>query len=517
MRISVSDQSLRTPRDASGEGSHPLLQMIQIRKSFSGVAALKGIDFELQAGEVHALVGENGAGKSTLIKILSGAQRYSSGKILLEGQAVTFRSPSEAQNHGIVSIYQELLLVEDLSVAENIFLGNEDRPFFNLQKSILYKKAQTHLNALGFNSIDARKKVKTLSVSEKQLLVIAKAIIHQARIIILDEPTATITDNETVHLFSIMRELKVKKVGMIFISHRLEEVFAIADRVTVLRDGEHISTDRLSAYSSQRLVQEMVGREIRSMFPKENHVRADVLLQVKGFSVPGHTRAMDITLHKGEILGVSGLIGSGKSELALALFGAIKSECTEFIWDQEPISGIGNPKKALEAGIFLIPEDRKQSGLVLLLSILNNITLPNTQQFSRFGRIRWGMAKVAAEKMIATLSIKTTGIHQKTQNLSGGNQQKVVLVKGLLRNPRMLIFAEPTRGIDVGAKVEVYRLMNELTDRGCGILMISSELQEVVNMCDRVMVLHRGNLITTLEGSNRTQEKILYAAMGEKE
>ncbi|PLV58395.1 sugar ABC transporter ATP-binding protein [Thermotoga sp. KOL6] len=485
--------------------------MKHITKRFPGVIALDRVDFDLDKGEIHALVGENGAGKSTLMKILAGILKPDEGKILLEGKETLFSSVLDAQNKGIAMIYQELHLCENLTVAENIFLGLERR--WNVSKKQLFAEAKKLLEQLGFD-LDPSDKVENLGVSEKQLVSIAKALSRNVKILIMDEPTATITEHEVERLFEIMRDLKGQGISIVFISHRLEEIFEIADRVTVLRDGKKVGTGRIEDFDRNEIIKMMIGRTITEMYPKFNTPEEETVFQVKNFAVPNHVEPLSFTVKKGEIFGVAGLVGCGKSELALGLFGAIESRFEEMALFGEKITKLKTPLDALKNGIVMIPEDRKIMGLVLELSVMKNIILPNTELVSHFVKIDWKKAMEMSERLVEYLKIKTPSVKQLVKNLSGGNQQKVVIAKYLLKKPRLAIFVEPTRGIDVGSKVEIYKLINRLANEGVGIIFISSELPEIVNLCDRVMVLHRGKKTALLEKEEITQENIIRAAMG---
>lgn len=490
-----------------------ILKMEGISKSFPGVKALDSVSFDLKRGEILALIGENGAGKSTLMKILSGVYRQNEGKIILEGNEVRFESPSDAIAHGIAVIYQELNLSEDLTVAENIYLGRESSSWWNLNRRKLRRRAEDLLRSLNF-PVPAGTTVKKLNVSEKQLVEIARALASDAKIIVMDEPTATITEHETAILFRLMRELREKGVSIVFISHRLEEVFEIADRVTILRDGSFISSGPTESYTGDRLIKDMVGRRIDDMFPKENLVTEEPVFMVDGLSASGHFENVSFEVKRGEIFGIAGLVGSGKGAVALAIYGGLKASANRAELSKRPYPIPIRPDRALARGVILIPEDRKTQGLVMPLSITKNVVLPNTELVSKLGSISWRASKRLAEAMIKRLTIKTPSPDQRINNLSGGNQQKVVLAKGLIKSPELVIFVEPTRGIDVGAKVEVYRLMNELANQGKGIIMISSELPEVTSMSDRVLVMHRGRQAAIFERKDINQQNIISAAMG---
>ncbi|KLO22249.1 D-ribose transporter ATP binding protein [Marinitoga sp. 1197] len=488
-----------------------LLELIKVTKQFPGVLALDNIDFKLNPGEVHALLGENGAGKSTLIKIIGGVIKADKGKIIYNDEEISFSNPSEAINRGIATIHQELNLFEDLTVAENIFIGNINKFFVN--KKQLIDEAQKILTANNFN-IKAETIVKDLNTSEKQLVSIAKALSLNSKIIIMDEPTAAITEHETKNLFKIIKELKNNGIGIIFISHRLEEVFEIADKVTVLRDGKYIGSGSVDNFSQEDLINMMVGRKIDEMFPKYNKIENKVIFSIKKLKVGNVVRDVSFDVKEGEIFGIAGLVGSGKSEIPLAIYGYIPAKWESLIINNRKIKKIDNPNKALEYGIALVPEDRKSMGLILELDIMKNIIIQNIKLIEKYGILFWKKAKKIAKDEIKKYSIKATSYKQKAGNLSGGNQQKVVLSKVLKRNPKVVFLVEPTRGIDVGAKVEVYNIVNNLANSGNAVIFISSELPEIVSLCDRVMVMHRGKSMGILEQKNINQENILKLATG---
>ncbi len=473
---------------------------------------MDSVTFTLDTGEVHALVGENGAGKSTLIKILSGVHRPDSGKIILDGEEVSFHSPVDARNKGISVIYQELTLSENLPVYANIFLGREPWKF-SVKHKILEEKARRLLEDLGFD-IDPRVEVWKLNVSEKQIIAIVKALAFNAKIIVMDEPTATLTEYEVERLFGIIKDLKKRNVYVIFISHRLDEIFEVADRVTILRDGRKVGEGRVEEFSRDDIVKLMVGREIKEMYPKYNSPEDEVVFEVMDFEVPGYVSKTSFNVRKGEIFGIAGLVGCGKSELALGLFGAIPARFERMRIRGREIREIRSPMDAMRNGIVLIPEERKKQGLILSMNVMENTVVPNTEKVSRFLNLDWLKARKLAEEAVEKLNIKTPSVKQLVKNLSGGNQQKVVLGKFLFKEPDLIVLAEPTRGIDVGAKVEVYKLMNDLANSGKAVIFISSELPEIVSLSDRVMVLHRGKVTALLEGEDITQENILRAATG---
>ncbi len=491
------------------------LEMIGIQKSYPGVRALKGVNLSVESGEVHALVGENGAGKSTLMKILAGAERLDSGEIRLDGKPVTISDPIRAQELGIRMIYQEFNLVPQLSAAENIFLGRE--PVHPKTGFVSWKKMRhaaagilQKLNA----SFDVRLPVSALSVAEQQMVEIARALSQNARLIVMDEPSATLTEHELANLFRTIRELSASGVAVIYISHRLDEIFQICQRVTVLRDGAWIATEPLAGLSKEQIVRMMVGREIGQEFPKETTPRGEVLLELKNVTSGKRLKNISLKVHGGEIVGIAGLVGSGRTELAKTILGAYPVDSGELFWQGKP-KLLRSPRQAIETGIALIPEDRKREGLVLALSVRQNATLSGLKKFLKWGFIRHKRETEAVTRTIRDLRIKTPSPEQQVQHLSGGNQQKVVLAKGLLTDSQLLIFDEPTRGIDVGAKQEIYQLMNRLVKKGMGILMISSELPEVLGMSDRILVMHEGKIQGELSREEATQEKIMTLATGD--
>ena len=485
-----------------------ILELKNITKTFPGVVALNKVNFDLYEGEVHALLGENGAGKSTLIKIISGVYTPNSGKIYFNGRNSFFTSPTEAIEEGVATIHQELNLFEELTVAENIFIGNIKK--FAFRKSSMIKIAEKLLNDLKF-PIKADDKVKNLNTSEKQLVSIVKALSLNAKIIIMDEPTAAITEHETKRLFEIIKDLKQRNISVIFISHRLEEVFEISDRVTVLRDGKFIGTEKTNEISRNELIKMMVGRKIDEMYPKFNVISNKEIFRVENLEVENFVQNVSFNVKRGEIFGIAGLVGSGKLEIALGIYGYLRSR-----WDKLVIDGKNYmpTKNTLKYGIALVPEDRKKMGLVLDLDVMKNIILQNVDEVTKLETISWKKAKKITAEEVKKYSIKVSSIKQKVKTLSGGNQQKVVLSKVLRKKPKIIFLAEPTRGIDVGAKVEVYNIVNRLANDGVGVVFISSELPEIVSLCDRVLVMHRGKATGILEKNEINQENILKLATG---
>jgi len=494
----------------------PLLQMKGISKSYPGVQALNNVDFEVEAGEVHALVGENGAGKSTLMKILAGAEPRDSGEILLNGRPVGDLTPQKALELGIGMVHQEFNLVPYLSAAENIFLGREPRsriPGF-IDFKTMYREAQRIVDSLGAN-FDVRRPVASLSVAQQQMVEIAKATSQNAVIIAMDEPSATLTEHELESLFRLIRSLKASGIGIIYISHRLEEISQIADRVTVLRDGQLVGTRRVSEVSREDLIRMMVGRELKDMIPKQPAPIGGEVLRVEHLSRTGVLHDINLTVRAGEILGIAGLVGAGRTELARAIFGADPIDSGKiYLFGQEV--KITSPQAAIRHGIGLVPEDRKQLGLVLQMVVRENISLANLKELSIAGFVNRRRERTAADQFVRELRIRTPSVEQRVRNLSGGNQQKVVLAKWLFTRSKVLIFDEPTRGIDVGSKVEIYQLMNELAAKGVAIIMISSELPEILGMSDRILVMHEGRIAGELSREEATQEKIMHLATGGK-
>jgi len=484
-----------------------------IRKAYPGVVALDGVDLDLFAGEVHVLLGENGAGKSTLMKIISGAVARDAGEIRMKGAPVELADPRQAQALGIGIIYQEFNLVPQLTAGENILLGREPLRLPGvIDQRRLMREAQRQLDELGV-AIDARAVVSRLSVAEQQMVEVAKALSLHARVLIMDEPTSALTAQEITELFAAIRRLRARGVAIVYISHRMEELFAIGDRVTVLRDGRPVGTRRIQETDMTELVRLMVGRDLKDHFPKQRAVVGDEVLRVERLRRDGVLHDINFALRRGEVVGLAGLMGSGRTELARALFGADAIDGGRVL-----VHGverrIGSPREAIDLGFGFLTEDRKQQGLVLVLSVQENICLPSVGRWSRAGIVQTGRETEAAARRIAELRIKTPSPRQRVGHLSGGNQQKVVLGKWLCTDADILIFDEPTRGIDVGAKVEIYQLINQLAARGAAILMISSELPEILGLSDRILVMHAGRIAGEFAAADATQEKLLAAALG---
>ncbi|HYX29081.1 MAG TPA: ATP-binding cassette domain-containing protein [Pyrinomonadaceae bacterium] len=496
--------------------------MKSITKSFPGVRALDGVSFDLHAGEVHALVGENGAGKSTLIKILAGV--YPSGEyggqIVLDGSLRSFNNVRDSETAGIAVIYQEMSLVKDLSVAENIFLGREPRRFAIINWEELYGRAQKVLNEVRL-AIDPLTPVRNLGIGQQQLVEIAKALSQNARILVLDEPTAALTDAEVETLFGILNDLRARGVAMIYISHKLDEVFRISDRITVMRDGKTIDTTAAGETDESRVIAKMVGRAVDQIFPESKHERGQVIFEARNItvedpSVPGKLLVDDVSFatHKGEVVGVAGLMGSGRSELLMAIFGAHAGRKSAEVFVNGVRVQINSPNDAIDHGIGFVTEDRKRYGLILDQTILRNMTLAGLRKLSGRFITNEDAEAAAGERAASDLRIKANSVFTVVGTLSGGNQQKVVLAKWLLTKPRVLFLDEPTRGIDVGAKQEIYAQINRLAESGLAIVLVSSELPEVLGLADRIVVLHEGRITGEFTRSEATPEAVMSCATG---
>lgn len=493
----------------------PILKLVNITKTYPGVLALDHMNLEVFPGEVHALMGENGAGKSTLIKVVSGAIKPNGGKIIYNGQEYEGMTPVLSRKLGIGVIYQEFNLVPDLSVAENIFLGQKltNGPMIN--RRLMNQKAQELMERFGID-INVTREVKSLTVAYQQLVEITKTISSDVRVLIMDEPSAPLTNREIDAMFGMVRKLKEQGVAVIYISHRMEEIFALADRVTVMRDGKYVGTSMVSDISQQELIRMMVGRDLNEQFPEVEKELGEVVLEVDDLCTDELLKHVSFKVRKGEILGLAGLVGAGRTETARAVFGAdTKSSGTIRIKDKQ--ARINKPKDAISHGIALIPEDRKKHGVLLDMSIRDNISFICIKNLSKAGFINRRKDRELSDRYIKDLTIKTPSREQLAKNLSGGNQQKVVLAKSLASDSDIIIFDEPTRGIDVGAKKEIYILMNELAARGMAIIMISSEMQELLGMSDRIIVMHEGEVMGELRKEEATQEKILTLASGIRE
>ena len=490
----------------------PLLRMRNITKSFPGVLALKGVEFELRAGEIHAIIGENGAGKSTLMKVLLGIYQPDEGTIHLKGKPFHAKNPRHAQDQGISMIYQEFNLVPDLTVAENIFLAREQRKFHNLlidDKAMLFE-TRKFIASLGLD-IDARLTINELSVAEKQMVEIIKALVVKSDILVLDEPTSALTEKEVQRLFSILMRLKNEGVGIIYISHRMEELNTIADHVTVLRDGTFVATHDWKAVTVPNLIRMMIGRQLNDLFPYVPSEPGEVVFKAHQLNRSTFLKDVSLEARKGEILGLAGLMGAGRTEFARAVFGADRKD-SGIIWMDGKEITTRSPHDAIRHGIAYLPEDRKKDGLFLELDIYDNILAGNLTQYSKKGIVNDSTCRTVVDKRIAELNVKTHSSRKIVKYLSGGNQQKVLLSRWFCKQAKLIIFDEPTRGIDVGAKSEIYQLMNKLKQAGAAIIMISSEMPEILGMSDRIAVMYEGRITGELSRAEATSEKVMALA-----
>jgi ribose transport system ATP-binding protein len=498
----------------NSENRDIVLQMKGISKTFPGVKALENVDIQLEKGSVHILLGENGAGKSTLVKILSGAHKASSGEVLIHNKSVSIRSPRHAMDLGISIIYQELNLIQHMTVAENIFLGRE--PIKNgvlVNFKNMNNLARKYLSNLGVN-IDPESPIKDLGIAQQQMVEVAKAISLKAKVLIMDEPTSALSKLEIGELFNTIKILKRNGISIIYISHRMEELFEIGDIVTVLRDGKKVGTKLIKTTSREELIRLMVNRKINELFIREQLPIGEEVLKITNVSKKGSLNNINLTLHKGEILGIAGLLGAGRTELARIIFGADKFDSGEVVVHGKSVK-LDSPQKAISKGIGFLTEDRKTQGLIMTMSVKENITLPSLTLFSKLGYIDSQKEKLITEKYRKELDIKIPNQNQIALNLSGGNQQKVVLSKWLCSNASIFILDEPTRGIDVKSKQEIYKLMNDLTKKGVSIIMISSDLPELISVCDRIVVMHEGEMNGEYERSKFDLENILQCSLGE--
>ena len=489
------------------------IEMRGIDKSFGSNQVLKQAGFTLESGEVHALMGENGAGKSTLMKILTGVYTKDAGTVLVDGKEVNYKNPQEAEKAGIVFIYQELNVMFDLTVEENLFMGKEIHGRFGIcDKKAMQKKAQEALNILGVN-ISPKTVMAELSVGQQQMVEICKALMADAKVIIMDEPTAALTQSETVALFKVIESLRKKGVSMVYISHRMEEIFELCDRITVLRDGSYIGVKNIPETNMNEIVKMMIGREIGERYPSRNVKIGKEVLKVKGLTRKGTFHDVNFSVRAGEVLGVSGLMGAGRTEIMQAIFGNLSYESGTIEIDGKEVK-ISNPRQAMEHGIGFITEDRKTEGLMLDKSIRENISLCNLRRISKSSVISREAEKNMVAEAIKDLHIKCFGSYHECNNLSGGNQQKVVLAKWILTNPKILILDEPTRGVDIGAKKEIYSIINKLAAQGVAIIMVSSELPEVLGMSDNIMVVREGEVRGIISYEEANQERVMTLATG---
>jgi len=488
------------------------VEMTDITKSFGGVHALKDVSFNVRPGEIHAMVGENGAGKSTLMKILSGAYQKDLGERKIDGEEGNITNPHMGRKSGIAIIYQEFALAPDLTVAENIYLDHlgSKKGFINWSK--LYRNADELIKSIGFD-INPRSKIGDLTVAYQQVVEITKALSEQAKILILDEPTAVLAPRETERLFEVLRKLKQQNVSVIYISHRLDEIFRIADIITVIKDGVVTGTVNPADVNTDDIIRMMIGRKLTAMFPKRDCRIGEEIFGVENLSRGKEVRNVSFSVRAGEVLGVAGLVGAGRTETMRAIFGADPKDTGRITLDGRPLQ-INSPTDAVKAGIGFLPEDRKEQGTIGSMSVRKNVTMPSLwERFSRFGFIKQAEEKKIALDLIEKLAIKTNSTETDVTDLSGGNQQKVVLAKWLGTDCRVIILDEPTRGVDVGAKVEIYNLINELAAAGLAIIVISSEMMEVIGICDRVLVMRQGQIQGVLEKDELTEENIMTLAI----
>jgi rhamnose transport system ATP-binding protein len=493
--------------------SDPILELRNISKFFPGVRALDGVSFDLKPGEIHCLMGENGAGKSTFIKVITGVHTPDFGEIILEGTPITFRNPRETQQAGIAAIYQHVTAYPHLTVAENIFMGHEKvtRYTRRIDWAAMHAQAQALLDKLDA-SFDSRERMGNLSVARQQIVEIAKALSTNARILIMDEPTAALTHHESDELYRITEELRAAGVAIIFISHRLEDIWRLADRVTVFRDGKHIGTWPASDITQHDLVVAMVGREISQMFPHGTGRVGEEVLRVEGLCRTGYFRDVSFNVRKGEILALTGLVGAGRTEVCEAIYGIYPADEGEIFIEGRPVA-VPDPMTALEEGIGCLPEDRQLEGLILEWEIGRNITLPSLKTLSRLGWVDESRERAMAGALAARLNVRAPTIFTRAAALSGGNQQKVVVAKILSRTLKVIILDEPTKGVDVGAKAAIYEMIRALADQGYGVIFVSSEMPEVLGMSDRIVVMKQGRVTALLDTSAATQEEILRASM----
>lgn len=479
-----------------------------VSKSFAGIKVVTQVSFDIRPGEVHALMGENGAGKSTMIKIMAGLHQADEGEILINGQPVRFASPRDAHAAGIATVHQELLLFPELTVAENIFLGQTPKTGLGtIDWQVMRARARELLDSLDSGDLDIDQKVASLSVGNRQRIEIARALAQDARVLIMDEPTAALAEADVQRLMAIVRSLRARGVAIVYVSHRMPEIFALADRVTVLRDGHHVATKNVSEVDEPQLVSMMVGRAIDRLYPAKQGVDGEVILELRDVSYRGVIRGISLKLKRGEILGLAGLVGSGRTETALTVFGITPATSGQIVIDGKP-EHISSPEAARDLGIAYVPEDRGQQGLIRAQTIEDNIALANLKRLMRGFMVDAAKVTAEARKAIERFGIRARGPQQLVRQLSGGNQQKVVLGKWLATNPRILIMDEPTRGIDVGAKAEIHQLMRKLAGEGMAILMISSELPEVLGMSDRVLVMNSGRIVGEFDRQAATAEAV---------
>lgn len=492
--------------------------MDSVSKAFGGVKALDDVSFHVNVGEIHALVGENGAGKSTLMKCLSGAHGMDEGKIYIDGQEVHIHNPRDGQAAGVSIIYQEFALAKDLTVAENIFIdrlaSGEGSRGSIVNWKLLKQNAKEILDEMGFDDIDVNKRVADLTVAYQQVVEICKAISRNSKIMVFDEPTAVLTNREVEKLFNLIYKLRDKGVSIVYISHRLEEIFKLCDRITVMKDGKYVDTVNAKDITQRNLVNLMVGRELSEMFPPRHHEIGEVTFEVRDLHAGEMVDGVSFNVRAGEVVGFSGLVGAGRTETMRAIFGADKLDSGTILLEGKEVK-VKNPKTAVRLGIGLVPEDRKNQGLLLDMPIVVNGTMSSLENFTvKPGIIQHGKEKKAVEEMMANINTKARSYKSKASSLSGGNQQKIALLKWLIAQSKVLIFDEPTRGVDVGAKVEIYRVINALAEQGHAVVMVSSEMPEIIGMCDRTYVMRRGKIAGEIPKEEITEQKLINLSMG---
>ncbi|MGQ9615539.1 MAG: sugar ABC transporter ATP-binding protein [Spirochaetota bacterium] len=491
-----------------------MIKVDHVSKSFPGVKALDDVSFAIEEGEVHGLVGENGAGKSTFIKILSGVYPDYDGTIFIKRIPTRFTSVADAQRNGVATIFQELSIIRELSVMENIYLGREPLKFGGMINWELMRKGSSEVLAFLDVPLDPGEIVGRLSVANQQVVEICKALVLNSRIIIMDEPTSSLTEHEIKQLFSLIRRLKEKGITIIYVSHKIDEIFEICDSITVLRDGKHIGTMKKQSTNPDEIIHMMVGRSIEAMFPPRSISRGELLLSVRGLTRHGEFQDVSFDLHSGEILGFAGLIGAGRTELAKAIFGATQLDSGEIYLYGEKLSSISHPKHALSRGIAYLSEDRKGEGLMLQLSVRENMSLSILKKISAYLFVKKRHERSLVDSFVSRFNIKLTSVDQLVESLSGGNQQKVIISRLLLTEARIFILDEPTRGVDVGAKYEIYKIMNDLTAGGKGIIFISSELPEVIGVSDFILSMREGRLIRTFSRQEASEEAVMRVLLG---
>lgn len=497
--------------------SENILELKNISKSFPGVKALSDVSFAIRRGEIHVIAGENGAGKSTLMKILSGSYQRDGGEIVVDGISIENNSIRSAEEHGIAIIYQELNLMRNLTVAENLFVGRHPLKSGTVDWRKMRSDAEALLKKLAIPIADVNARVRTLSIAQQQMIEIAKAVSRDVKLVIMDEPTSSLTAKETDMLFNIMRDLKARGVAVIFITHRLDEIFTISDSITVMRDGTHIATVRTADIDKPRLIEMMVGREMKQQFPQREHrAMNEVCLKVEGLSNGGKIRDISFNLQKGEVLGFTGLVGAGRTEIMRLLFGVDRKTAGTITKDGKVIN-IRNPGDSVKNGFAFITEDRKSEGLFMSMSISRNIVMASLDKIKKWFMLNKKLEKYIAQKFVDSLRIVTPNVDQKVCFLSGGNQQKTIVARWLNTNADIIIMDEPTRGIDVGAKREIYEVINSLVAQGKAIIVISSEMEEIMGICDRIIVIHEGCIAGELAREEFSQKTISEYAIGGKE